>query len=168
MEWWSMPDSLEWRSQGKCRGMDPQLFYPQPNSKGIVPKAAQLACKNCPVVNQCYDWALRNEIFGYWAGLDERQREGRRRAAGIIPKRWNYDPRILAPHGTDAAHQRHVRAGEEPCQACLAAHSMMKNPQGKRALWDKAKPTCQGERDVAAVQYQAEVEETGQIRFRFG
>ncbi len=32
-------------------------------------------------------------------------------------------PRELKPCGTNAAYQRHNRAGEYPCTACLEAHS---------------------------------------------
>lgn len=133
-----MPDSLNWRSQGKCRGMDPQLFYPSADNSGRVRKEAREACRDCPVINQCYDYALRNEVYGYWAGLDERDRKRRQLAAGVTPRKWLYDTRIFAPHGTDAAYARHKKASEIPCQACLEAHARLK------------KSTCQGERNVAA------------------
>jgi WhiB family redox-sensing transcriptional regulator len=128
---------LSWRSQSKCRGMDPQLFYPQVSNNGKVRKEARDACKECPVINQCYDYALRNEVYGFWAGLDERERESRRRAAGIAPKKWLYDTRMFAPHGTFPAYRRHVRAGEDPCQACKEAHARFNcpDPSDGRLVW---------------------------------
>ena len=166
MGWCFVTDSLDWRSQGKCVGMNPQLFYPQPDSKGKIPKEAQLACKHCPVINQCYDWALRNEVHGFWAGLDEKDRKRRQFAAGITVRSWRYDPHMLAPHGSPAAYQRHMKAGEQACRSCLEAHARQKTPDGKGSLiW--MYPTCQGEESEAEPDT-AEIEETGQIRFRLG
>lgn len=31
--------------------------------------------------------------------------------------------RVLKPHGTTAAYQRHLKAGEDPCDACRAARA---------------------------------------------
>lgn len=31
--------------------------------------------------------------------------------------------RVLKPHGTSAAHQRHIKAGEDPCDACREARA---------------------------------------------
>jgi hypothetical protein len=32
--------------------------------------------------------------------------------------------RQLKPHGTNAAYQRHIKAGEDPCEACRSAHAV--------------------------------------------
>lgn len=33
-------------------------------------------------------------------------------------------PRQIKPHGTNAAYQRHIKAGQKACEACQAAHAV--------------------------------------------
>jgi WhiB family transcriptional regulator, redox-sensing transcriptional regulator len=62
----------EWMTQGKCRAMDPALFFP---SDGIGVQNAQRTCSECPVKSPCLEYALENRVdHGVWGGTSERER----------------------------------------------------------------------------------------------
>jgi len=63
----------DWMSQGRCKNMDPALFFP---SDGIGVQAAQRVCVECPVIAPCLSYALINRIDeGVWGGASERHRK---------------------------------------------------------------------------------------------
>lgn len=59
--------------QAACRGLDFNIFYPEPPRRGIGMAAAR-ACFSCPVQDECLLWALEREPFGTWGGTSERDR----------------------------------------------------------------------------------------------
>lgn len=76
----AVPVPIELQEQGACVGVRgeerDELFWP-PDSAKKEPnlKAAQAAvaawdgyCKDCPVLERCFDHAVENEEFGVWAG----------------------------------------------------------------------------------------------------
>lgn len=66
------PDETEWMRFGVCGETDPEAFYPE---KGTSATAAKSVCTGCPVRTECLEYALaRNERFGVWGGLSERER----------------------------------------------------------------------------------------------
>lgn len=78
---------------------------------------ARRLCQSCPVQAECLDYALTaGEDEGIWGGCTEREREALRRRLKLPPTPRRAEP--LQPCGTPAAHKRHLRAGEKPCQAC--------------------------------------------------
>ncbi|GHA28915.1 hypothetical protein GCM10010372_31000 [Streptomyces tauricus] len=121
----------EWELRASCRFADPDIFFPPaPASE------AQAICAICPVKSECLDATLDREAGlgrtgreGIFAGLTGAQRwelEKKQPAASVAkPKakksstrRWN-----LAPCGTRAAYQRHVRNGEPIDDACRGANT---------------------------------------------
>jgi WhiB family redox-sensing transcriptional regulator len=78
----------EWMTRGKCRDLDPALFFP---SDGVGVVAAQRACAECPVKGECLEYALEHHIdHGVWGGASERERRRllrRRRVARLEPSR---------------------------------------------------------------------------------
>jgi WhiB family redox-sensing transcriptional regulator len=61
-----------------CRGLDPDLFFPE---RGEDSSQAKAVCRECPVQFDCLDYALANgEKFGIWGSLSERQRRTERHA----------------------------------------------------------------------------------------
>jgi WhiB family redox-sensing transcriptional regulator len=61
-----------WQERGSCRGVDSELFFPASEDEAISGKAI---CTTCPVRVACLAFALeRNERFGIWGGLTERER----------------------------------------------------------------------------------------------
>ena len=72
----------DWMSQGKCRELDPAVFFP---SDGIGVQVAQRICADCPVAAQCLEYALTERVdHGVWGGKSERERRRmlRRRRVG--------------------------------------------------------------------------------------
>lgn len=62
----------EWHLAAACRGMDPDLFFPQ---RGESTKKAKATCASCPVRQECFDWALENNpTQGIWGGVSYRVR----------------------------------------------------------------------------------------------
>jgi WhiB family transcriptional regulator, redox-sensing transcriptional regulator len=63
---------LEWRMLGACRGLAPEIFYPEDD------EAAELAkdvCEQCGVRAACLEYALAHrEKAGVWGGATERDR----------------------------------------------------------------------------------------------
>jgi WhiB family redox-sensing transcriptional regulator len=67
-----MRDPMAWRHQAACRGIDPEVFFPDDAEPG---DAAKAVCVRCPVRQPCLEWALSTrEKEGVWGGCDERDR----------------------------------------------------------------------------------------------
>jgi WhiB family transcriptional regulator, redox-sensing transcriptional regulator len=67
----------EWTLLGRCAQVDPELFFPEKGGSG---QEAKRICRDCPVRQQCLEDAMdRNEPFGIWGGLSERERRALRR-----------------------------------------------------------------------------------------
>lgn len=68
----------DWHEMANCRGLDPEMFFPE---RGESTGEAKAVCCECPVQGECLDHALVNtEKFGIWGGLSERQRRTVRHA----------------------------------------------------------------------------------------
>lgn len=78
------PDT-SWMADAACRGMDPELFFPE---RGEDTRTARQVCFSCSVRSHCLDYALDNkEGYGVWGGLSVRGREtltGRRMTRGRV------------------------------------------------------------------------------------
>ena len=62
-----------WMADGICNQTDPEAFFPE---RGGSNREAKRVCKTgCPVIDECLEFALRNEeSFGIWGGTSERER----------------------------------------------------------------------------------------------
>jgi WhiB family redox-sensing transcriptional regulator len=66
-----------WMADAACRGMNPDLFFPE---RGGSTAEAKAVCAGCPVRVECLDYAITNfEKLGLWGGTSERQRRAMRR-----------------------------------------------------------------------------------------
>jgi WhiB family transcriptional regulator, redox-sensing transcriptional regulator len=64
--------AYSWQSEASCRGVDAELFFPATEDEAMPAKAI---CEQCPVRVACLAFALeRNEKFGVWGGLTEKER----------------------------------------------------------------------------------------------
>lgn len=62
----------DWQAQGLCAQTDPDAFFPE---KGGSARGAKRICSGCEVRAECLEYALaRDERFGIWGGLSERER----------------------------------------------------------------------------------------------
>lgn len=63
-----------WRTRAACRGSNLNVFFP---NQGEDCGAAKSVCANCPVTNECLEYALAaGEKYGVWGGVGE---DGRRK-----------------------------------------------------------------------------------------
>jgi WhiB family redox-sensing transcriptional regulator len=73
----------DWMAAGNCRFEPPSTFFP---SDGVGVEIAKRVCADCPVKDQCLEYALQHRIdHGVWGGTSERQRRRilkQRRLAG--------------------------------------------------------------------------------------
>ena len=73
-------DAESWMEQAACRGVDPDLFFPQRGEMTGREHEAVRVCRGCMVRIDCLEYALDNTImYGIWGGLSERQRRRIRR-----------------------------------------------------------------------------------------
>jgi WhiB family redox-sensing transcriptional regulator len=64
----------DWRDRGRCRGVDPETFYPE-DGDDVREAAAKAVCAECLVREACLEHALtRREKLGVWGGCTERER----------------------------------------------------------------------------------------------
>lgn len=106
----------KWIADAICSETDPEQFFPE---KGGSSALAKLVCRNCPVIEQCREYAVNSpmEFDGIWGGTTVRQRRELRRKRGI---RTNNAERIDVC-GTPAGAKRHYWAGQVPCVSCRRA-----------------------------------------------
>lgn len=63
-----------WRQLARCRGVDPEVFYPVSDDEEAADEAKSI-CALCPVRETCLEYALTaREKEGVWGGLTERER----------------------------------------------------------------------------------------------
>jgi WhiB family redox-sensing transcriptional regulator len=61
-----------WREDANCKSMNPDLFFPGPNTP--IDDVVEI-CFACPVRIACLEHALANgEILGVWGGLTQQER----------------------------------------------------------------------------------------------
>lgn len=66
------PDTSTWMQFGVCMETAPDAFFPE---RGESTAPAKAVCVGCPVRTECLNYAVtRNERFGVWGGLSERER----------------------------------------------------------------------------------------------
>jgi WhiB family redox-sensing transcriptional regulator len=71
------PDT--WQDLALCAQTDPEAFFPE---KGGSTREAKRICAACDVRQECLEYALqRDERFGIWGGMSERERRRLRRSA---------------------------------------------------------------------------------------
>lgn len=81
-----------WRDRAACAQLPKSIFFPINNRLGSLAKEnvtkARSVCSECPVLMQCYEFAVRNnEQYGIWAGTTPKQRDAAYRklvATGIL------------------------------------------------------------------------------------
>jgi WhiB family redox-sensing transcriptional regulator len=71
-----------WRSQARCLGTNPELFFPLGGTGRPLAQAemAKAMCLGCPVRQLCLKYALEtNQVTGVWGGTTEDERRAIRR-----------------------------------------------------------------------------------------
>src|SRR5438874_5929158 len=74
---------VPWQDRARCREYDPEIFFPE---KGGSSREAKRICAECPVRIECLNYALRrDERYGVWGGMSERERRRLKRMASLPP-----------------------------------------------------------------------------------
>ena len=107
----AIKNDMPWADKAACAGTDPEAFFPD---RGGNPHPAKKVCRDCPVRQQCLDYALKHaENWGIWGGLTDNERRSIRRG---------HHPPIWRPEcGTAAGADKHYKRGEPVCGPCRAA-----------------------------------------------
>lgn len=64
----------DWMKKGKCRGLQTDIFYHEQGHLSI--NSAKAICSECPIREQCLDYAMRNrELYGIWGGHTTSERK---------------------------------------------------------------------------------------------
>ncbi|MGJ9583291.1 WhiB family transcriptional regulator [Actinotignum sp. GS-2025b] len=64
--------SLHWRESALCAQTDPDVFFPE---KGGSTAPATSICHECPVREECLEYALQHDIrHGIWGGMSDNDR----------------------------------------------------------------------------------------------
>jgi WhiB family redox-sensing transcriptional regulator len=69
-----------------CLGLDTELFFPDEGMHYQQLGHVKRICKNCPVQDECFKYAIENKVQGIWAGTTTDQRDEYRRKHRIIGK----------------------------------------------------------------------------------
>jgi len=126
----------DWVSKARCRGMDPNIFMPEPGDStaeikeicnGKMHKRFNRDKQRyelvgeppCPVRGQCLQYAMElpGKVVGIFGGTSEKERRALRsefRMDGAVKR---------IPHGTLNGYKAEWRFGLEHCQACLEANA---------------------------------------------
>lgn len=65
-------DDDPWQAEALCAQTDPDEFFPE---RGSSARPAKSVCAQCPVRQECLEYALEHdERFGIWGGMSESER----------------------------------------------------------------------------------------------
>ena len=101
-----------WQAEAACRGMETVIFYPE---RGALATKAKAVCAVCPVSAECTDAGLMDN-HGVWGGMAQRDRQAHRIELGVTNSHSDRTPIC----GTSSGHWAHRKAGEKPCDECVA------------------------------------------------
>jgi hypothetical protein len=94
----------------RCRETDPEIFFPDSNQSQNEIKVILSLCSNCPVFTKCYDYALHNDVVGWWAGTTYADREKIRKRKRFRPKPLLKLPQdVVLADSKDAIKMREYR-----------------------------------------------------------
>jgi hypothetical protein len=107
--WMSDPDrncSIVGFDDPKWAGFHADRWYPTEAHE--TPELAKTLCGGCPVTEDCFNFAMLNDVEGVWGATTKKQRD---------------EARKMRKCGTRAGYVRHQRAGEPTCADCKAANA---------------------------------------------
>lgn len=74
-----------WWWHAACRGMPKDWFFGhEERERKPIPREAILACRRCPVAQECFEDALRSGDSGFRAGTTQRDRRSMKRHEGRV------------------------------------------------------------------------------------
>lgn len=64
---------VDW-TQANCIGTDHESFFPENALWTLENRTAIRVCKQCPILNECFAYAVRHEYHGIWGGTNAAER----------------------------------------------------------------------------------------------
>ena len=80
---------VDW-SQAACLGTYTESWYVEGHTAHADYVALRRVCKVCPIRDECAEYAIYNEAFGFWGGLAPKERERLRSKRRIRLRMWSY------------------------------------------------------------------------------
>ena len=78
-----------WQRRGRCLDLPSEVFFPEDATRGhrrANEERAKRICRDCPVVAECREHALRTpETYGIWGATTPRERAGSIAAQHDLP-----------------------------------------------------------------------------------
>jgi hypothetical protein len=121
--------SQAWRADAACLGMDTaEVFFP---ARGQSVAPAMAICGGCPVQAECLTESMVDPMnSGIWGATSHRQRRIIRSANNPVQSLRARKP---IAHGTNRGYQAHRRRLDDPCDACIKAHTAdRREAEGRR------------------------------------
>jgi WhiB family redox-sensing transcriptional regulator len=82
-----LSNELMWVDQANCKGLDTNDFFVPDSSKRYENEPIlKRICSTCIVKTECLNYALYNNVTGYWGSTTEKTRRTMRQKLGIIAK----------------------------------------------------------------------------------
>lgn len=123
-----------WMVGAPCAETDPEAYFPE---KGGTTRDAKRVCGGCDIRSRCLQYALdRDERFGVWGGLSERERRRLKRGEVVpfnIPDQQKAKPCVTC--GTHFVASMNALYCGRPCRvkAQAARHRQRKRDQRRAA-----------------------------------
>lgn len=64
-----------------CTELAPEVYFPENYAPKETAALAKI-CAGCTIFEDCFDWAMKHEDYGIWAGTTPMDRERYREATG--------------------------------------------------------------------------------------
>jgi WhiB family redox-sensing transcriptional regulator len=72
---------IRFKNKPACEGTDTEMWFPETDwsHNSLLKKI----CDGCAAKTECLDYALHNDVIGFWAGTTAHAREKQRKLLGI-------------------------------------------------------------------------------------
>jgi len=78
-------DDRSWVEYANCTQVTPELFFPLTMKETQQIALAKEVCSECVVIQNCYDYAIKVNVQGIWAGTTLDQRNATRKRLKLVP-----------------------------------------------------------------------------------
>lgn len=99
-----------------CAQVGFPAFFPEKGDNMMANRAKQICNSNCPVRNECFEYAINLHVDGIWAGTTDRERSSYRATHGIVAHSMNMEeflPPLFTPEGERVSEKTlHMRGIE--------------------------------------------------------
>ncbi len=91
-------------SGASCAGFNTELFFPvSAQEEREIRPFVEMMCNDCIVYTKCFDYAIHNQVEGFWAGTNDTERRAIRKQRGIEAKPLSNDVRNVLQSETPKA-----------------------------------------------------------------